>query len=109
MTDYYGVLSLNKSSSVADVTASFRKLALKVTLSLCTLSVSVLGCDTRVQHHPDRNPDDMTTAQRKLDEICEAYEVLSNREPSAQLRETPNWMVPQPCTEQCMISTGPAG
>jgi len=58
MTDYYGVLSLNKSSSVADVTASFRKLALK--------------------HHPDRNPDDMTTAQRKLDEICEAYEVLSN-------------------------------
>merc|ERR1712159_559947 len=58
MTDYYGVLSLNKSSSVADVTASFWKLALK--------------------HHPDRNPDDMTTAQRKLDEICEAYEVLSN-------------------------------
>ena len=30
MTDYYGALGLNKSSSVADITASFRKLALKV-------------------------------------------------------------------------------
>lgn len=56
--DYYCALGLNKSASVGDVTAAFRKLALK--------------------HHPDRNPDDQVAAQQKLDEICEAYDVLSN-------------------------------
>ena len=38
------------------------------------------------QHHPDRNPDDQVAAQRKLDEICEAYDVLSDREPRTALQ-----------------------
>merc|ERR1711865_417649 len=61
MEDYYTTLGLTKSASIADVTSSFRKLALK--------------------HHPDRNPEDQLASKAKLDQICESYDVLSNREP----------------------------
>jgi len=58
MEEYYTTLGLTKSASIADVTSSFRKLALK--------------------HHPDRNPEDQLAAKAKLDQICESYDVLSN-------------------------------
>jgi len=58
MENYYTTLGLTKSASIADVTASFRKLALK--------------------HHPDRNPEDQLASKAKLDQICESYDVLSN-------------------------------
>merc|ERR1712086_899638 len=58
MEDYYTTLGLTKSASIADVTSSFRKLALK--------------------HHPDRNPEDQLASKAKLDQICESYDVLSN-------------------------------
>merc|ERR1711988_1482429 len=56
--NYYDELKLTKSASHEDVTASFRRLGL--------------------QWHPDRNPDNPTQAQKKFDDICEAYDVLSN-------------------------------
>jgi len=56
--DYYNALKLTKSASHDDVTAGFRRAAL--------------------QWHPDRNPDDPAQAQKRFDQICEAFDILSN-------------------------------
>ena len=61
--DYYEILGVEKSASIADIKASYRKLALK--------------------YHPDRNPDNKE-AEEKFKEAAEAYEVLSNQEKRTQ-------------------------
>ncbi len=55
-TDYYEILGLSRSASVAEIKDAYRKLALK--------------------HHPDRNKS--PEAEGKFKEISEAYAVLSD-------------------------------
>lgn len=55
--DYYVVLNVSKHATQAEITKSYRSLALK--------------------HHPDRN---RNTNQAQFQEIVEAYEVLSDEE-----------------------------
>src|SRR5690349_21086661 len=57
--DYYHVLGVDKSASDEQIKAAFRKLARK--------------------HHPDLNPNDKD-ANKKFQQINEAYEVLSDAE-----------------------------
>jgi curved DNA-binding protein len=57
--DYYHVLGLNKSASVDEIKNAYRKLARKL--------------------HPDLNPDDKE-ANKKFQQLSEAYEVLSDPE-----------------------------
>ncbi len=57
--DYYKILGLDKSASIADVKKAYRKLARK--------------------HHPDLNPNDKE-AQAKFQQINEANEVLCDTE-----------------------------
>lgn len=58
-TDFYTVLGLSRSASEAEIKRSYRKLARK--------------------YHPDMNPGDKD-AERKFQEISEAYSVLSDPE-----------------------------
>lgn len=55
--NYYKILGLSENATPEEVKAAYRKLAMK--------------------YHPDRNPDDKD-ATKKLQEINEAYEVLSD-------------------------------
>lgn len=55
---YYSVLGLSKSASDSEIKKAYRVLALK--------------------WHPDKNPDDVQTAEEKFKVIGEAYSVLSN-------------------------------
>jgi DnaJ-class molecular chaperone len=57
--DYYQTLGLPPSATQPDIAAKFRLLAL--------------------MHHPEKNPSVMAHANYKFAEVCEAYEVLSNR------------------------------
>jgi curved DNA-binding protein len=57
--DYYKILGITKSASVASIKKAYRKMARK--------------------YHPDLNPNDKT-AEKKFKEINEANEVLSNPE-----------------------------
>lgn len=57
-TSYYDVLSLTKTASADDIKKAYRKEALR--------------------WHPDKNPDDKETANKKFKEISEAYQVLSD-------------------------------
>ena len=61
--DYYEVLGVSREASVAEIKASYRKLA--------------------VQYHPDRNPGDQA-AEDKFKEAAEAYSVLSDTEKRAR-------------------------
>ncbi|KAJ3184789.1 hypothetical protein HDU85_001467 [Gaertneriomyces sp. JEL0708] len=57
--DYYKVLGVPRSATKAEISKAYRKLA--------------------KQYHPDRN-EDKEAAEKKMGEINEAYEVLSNEE-----------------------------
>jgi molecular chaperone DnaJ len=61
--DYYDVLGVSRSATVAEIKKAYRKMALK--------------------YHPDKNPDDKE-AEEKFKEAAEAYEVLSNEEKRAR-------------------------
>ena len=59
--DYYAVLGLSKDASAKDIKKAYRELALK--------------------YHPDRvDPSEKEKAQKKFQEIGEAYEILSDPE-----------------------------
>ena len=56
--DYYEILDVNRTASVEEIKASYRKAALK--------------------WHPDRNPNNKEEAEHKFRECTEAYTVLSD-------------------------------
>jgi DnaJ family protein C protein 7 len=55
--DYYKILGIERDATEADIKRAYRKLA--------------------IVHHPDKNPDDESAAERFKD-IGEAYETLSD-------------------------------
>ena len=57
--DYYQILDVDKSASMADIKKAYRKLARK--------------------YHPDKNPND-AEAEKKFKQVNEAYTVLSDAE-----------------------------
>ncbi len=61
--DYYEVLGIGKGADEGEIKRAYRKLA--------------------IQHHPDKNPDDPTAAE-KFREAAEAYEVLKDPQKRAQ-------------------------
>lgn len=62
--DYYEVLGVPKTATEDDLKKAYRKLARK--------------------YHPDLNPDNREEAERKIKEVNEAYEVLSDSQKRAQ-------------------------
>lgn len=62
--DYYEVLGVNKNSTDSEIKKAYRELAKK--------------------YHPDLNRDDPKSAEAKMKEINEAYDVLKDKEKRAQ-------------------------
>ncbi|KAI1448596.1 DnaJ-domain-containing protein [Annulohypoxylon stygium] len=58
--DFYSILEVDSNATTAEITASYRRLALK--------------------YHPDKNPDDVEAATEAFQKIQVAYEVLSDAE-----------------------------
>lgn len=56
--DYYEILGVARNASEAEIRKAYKKMAMK--------------------YHPDRNPDDVATAEEKFKEIKEAYEILTD-------------------------------
>jgi len=63
MTDYYSILSVQRSATDDELKRAYRKLAMK--------------------WHPDKNPDKKEEAAEQFQLIAEAYDVLSDREKRA--------------------------
>ncbi len=61
--DYYKVLGISKDASESQIKGAYRGLAKK--------------------HHPDANPDNKEQAAEKFKEVCEAYEVLMDKDKRA--------------------------
>ena len=59
-TKLYDILGLKKDATEKEIKKAYRKLAIK--------------------YHPDKNPDDKETADKKFKEISEAYSILSDKE-----------------------------
>ena len=57
-TKFYDILQIQPDANREQIAAAFRKLALRT--------------------HPLKNPDQLSEYTAKFNEICEAYEVLSN-------------------------------
>ena len=57
--DYYGVLGVSPNAPDCDIAKMFRILA--------------------VTHHPDKSITNMAQANFMFAQVCEAYEILSNR------------------------------
>lgn len=62
--NYYKTLGLARTASAKEIKKNYRELALK--------------------WHPDKNPDNKEEAEKKFQEISEAYEVLSDKELKAK-------------------------
>ncbi|CAM9777042.1 unnamed protein product [Choristocarpus tenellus] len=58
--DYYSTLGIRKNANGAAIKSAYRKLALK--------------------YHPDKNQDKVEWAEKKFQDVAEAYEVLSDEE-----------------------------
>ena len=56
MKSYYDILGITKTASTAEIKKAYKKLAIK--------------------WHPDKNPDDLETAQQMSTQINEAYQVV---------------------------------
>lgn len=56
--DYYAILGVPRNADEGEIRKACKKMALK--------------------WHPDRNPDNKEEAQRKFQEVAEAFEVLSD-------------------------------
>ncbi len=56
--DYYAILSVPRTASAGEIRSAYRRRALQV--------------------HPDRHPDDRPGAERRFQDLLEAYEVLSD-------------------------------
>lgn len=65
--NYYKILGVSSSASSEEIKKSYRSLA--------------------KQYHPDKNPQDPTTAEKKFIEITQAYEILSDPEKRQQYDE----------------------
>lgn len=61
--NYYETLEIPRTATSEGITMAFRRLALK--------------------YHPEKNPSNKAANTQKFDEICEAFEVLSDPEKKA--------------------------
>ncbi len=68
LKDYYSILGVNADASAEDIKRAFRRLAL--------------------QHHPDRNPENIKAAEAKFKEINEAFSVLGDPKKRQRLSNT---------------------
>lgn len=82
MVDYYKILEVSRSATVADIKKAYRRLALK--------------------WHPDKNPDNQDEANKKFKEISEAYEVLSDEKKRKVSKE--NNTLSFYCVRDCLSS-----
>lgn len=83
MVDYYKILEVSRSATVADIKKAYRRLALK--------------------WHPDKNPDNQDEANKKFKEISEAYEVLSD-EKKRKVSKEKNKLTFLFCVCDCLYS-----
>ena len=59
-TCYYDLLKVKRDATEQEINKAYKKLAVK--------------------YHPDKNPGDKALAEENFKKVCEAYEVLSNKE-----------------------------
>jgi len=59
-SDYYKLLGVPRGATEQEISKAYKKLAIKF--------------------HPDKNPDNKEQAEENFKKVCEAYEVLSNKE-----------------------------
>ena len=70
--EYYGLLELDRSATVADIRKAYRKLALKVFIYFTTRCL----LDVTKQYHPEKNKE--AEARKLFLEVTEAFDVLSD-------------------------------